>query len=472
MAAIFPLNKTRSLVGLATILIVGVAVFLRSISLSKTGYWIDEMSSIHFAGNHSWGALFWDNSPPLYHFTLKIWIMLFGDGETATRSLSVLISTITTLVWAREGYRRQGLQGLILAGGLQAILGLSVLHGRETRMYALFELASGLFFILMMRLLEGESVTKKRLFAVVLLMLFSHYLAVLPIGAGFLLLIIFRRGSIPSKVNYVLFAGFICALLATTLIRWDSLHWQEMKFVGEPWSRWPWEVLGIILGGPVGAVALVALVLTQLRTRNQTILYLLGCFILIFVAAVTVGFVMERSVFLPRYYIYVLPLIVGMASRVKLFEVRTRAALVIDSVSVLAILVFAVCQGLQAWIFIQHENPPWRDAAQIIGIYPKVKVFTTRPLSLRSPYFDAVHVPFEKLVRGDDGFNALIESQTKGEEPWILENYWGFEAYRVPLAKFLLAHECKVDDHSRKNSSPDPIILLRIDCESVKTPNY
>ncbi|MEA5411897.1 hypothetical protein VB737_08975 [Synechococcus sp. BA-120 BA3] len=61
-------------------------------------YWSDEIWSVA-ASSADWGVLFrdWllpDTHPPLYQVLLKLWIGVFGPGETATRSLSFLIAAL------------------------------------------------------------------------------------------------------------------------------------------------------------------------------------------------------------------------------------------------------------------------------------------------------------------------------------------------------------------------------------------
>lgn len=66
-------------------------------------YWRDEAFTIFQAGAN-FGQMFkdilWDSSPPFYYFLLHFWIRLFGDGEIATRSLSLIFHLLTvTLVF-------------------------------------------------------------------------------------------------------------------------------------------------------------------------------------------------------------------------------------------------------------------------------------------------------------------------------------------------------------------------------------
>ncbi|WP_172637153.1 hypothetical protein [Cyanobium gracile] len=103
-------------------------------------YWSDEIWSVA-ASSADWGMLFrdWllpDTHPPLYQVLLKLWIGVFGGGETATRSLSFLIAALG-LGAAALGSSGRG-SGRRLA--TVAFLGTSpsfLFYAQEARSYAL-----------------------------------------------------------------------------------------------------------------------------------------------------------------------------------------------------------------------------------------------------------------------------------------------------------------------------------------------
>ncbi len=73
------------------------ALLLRFFNLSSESLWLDEGLSIRLASMtlaeiNSIG-LQTDHNPPLYLYLLHFWINLFGNGEFAVRSLSVLLNT-------------------------------------------------------------------------------------------------------------------------------------------------------------------------------------------------------------------------------------------------------------------------------------------------------------------------------------------------------------------------------------------
>ena len=74
------------------IALTALSAFLRTRELNA-GFWIDEGLSVGIA-HHHWssipGLLRQDGSPPGYYLLLGLWIRLFGDGERATHTLSLL----------------------------------------------------------------------------------------------------------------------------------------------------------------------------------------------------------------------------------------------------------------------------------------------------------------------------------------------------------------------------------------------
>jgi len=67
-------------------------------------YWLDELSSVSASnqGIHRlMELLLADVHPPLYQFTLKVWISIFGDGEVACRTMSALLAVLSAcFMWA------------------------------------------------------------------------------------------------------------------------------------------------------------------------------------------------------------------------------------------------------------------------------------------------------------------------------------------------------------------------------------
>ena len=83
-------------VGVFLFILIAASVYFRS-ELLGGQYWMDEAISVGIASHPLGdipGILRMDGSPPLYYFLLHFWIQMFGNGEAATHSLSLLFATL------------------------------------------------------------------------------------------------------------------------------------------------------------------------------------------------------------------------------------------------------------------------------------------------------------------------------------------------------------------------------------------
>ena len=144
----------------ALALIVALAALLRFATLGVPSYWLDEytslsethgsLSAVLDSVNHAEGG------PPLYLLGLWGWRKVFGDGEIAIRSMSVLLGTATVPVAfaaARElASRRAGL----FAAALTATSPLMIWYSQEVRTYALLVFLAALSFTFFAYALERD----------------------------------------------------------------------------------------------------------------------------------------------------------------------------------------------------------------------------------------------------------------------------------------------------------------------------
>src|SRR5687767_4184945 len=156
-------SRTVALVG--AILLLGAV--LRVHGLGEPSYWIDEFFSLQSSNGYPFGATFprpgtlldpparltqiagarpigtlagalrEDNHPPLYFALLRPWRLAFGDGEAATRSLSVVASLAGLLLLFDAVRTLHGTPPALWAALLFAVAGPQVRFAQETRSYAL-----------------------------------------------------------------------------------------------------------------------------------------------------------------------------------------------------------------------------------------------------------------------------------------------------------------------------------------------
>lgn len=233
---------------LALLGLLALSLWLRSRSLDGA-LWIDEAIS-HGIASHGVaeipGVLRQDGSPPLYYLLLHAWSAVFGDGEAALRSLSLLAAllTIPAALWAGTvaGGRRAGWVAAVLA----ALNPFLTIYAQEARMYALVALLSVLACGSFVRGFVDGDVRHRALFALELAaLLYTHAWAIF-LAVGFALAAAvqlrgrLREAAIPFAAAALAFAPWLPTLV------------EQARHTGAPWSQTP--SLAALLGAVPGAL--------------------------------------------------------------------------------------------------------------------------------------------------------------------------------------------------------------------------
>jgi predicted membrane-bound mannosyltransferase len=158
--------------------------------------------------------------PPLFYALLKSWIAVGGDSEYWLRLLPVLIAALTPLPFLLLG-RRLGIgwNAINLGVLLMAVNAYLVYFARDLRMYSLVPLLTVCSLWLMFRYKDGAPDDRKRwlpLFAVNVLLVYSHYFGWLIVAGEALILCLDDR----RRVRAVLLS---CAALLLLFIPWAAL---------------------------------------------------------------------------------------------------------------------------------------------------------------------------------------------------------------------------------------------------------
>jgi mannosyltransferase len=189
-------NLLRHALPVATGLI-AIGVVLRFIAPSQL--WLDEALSVNIAKlplGQIPGALRHDGAPPLYYALLHFWMLAFGEGNFAVRSLSGLASVAALpLAWVagkRLGGRRLAWASLLL----MATSPFAINYATAARMYSFMILWSLLGFLALARALERP--TPQRLAcvgALTAVTLYTHYWGIYLVGVTGLWLLMRSRWS-------------------------------------------------------------------------------------------------------------------------------------------------------------------------------------------------------------------------------------------------------------------------------------
>ena len=222
--------------------------------MADPGLWLDEALGVNIADlplGDLVDALRRDGHPPLYPVLLKGWMGVFGEGDLAVRSLSMVLATVTLpLAWL-AGRR---LAGRIAGWSALALLALSpfaVRYASEARMYALVSLLTVLGVLLVAAGLRRPSLLVAAGVAVVVAaLLLTHYwsLWLVASAAAFLVLVAIRQPELRARAGRLLVALAVGCL---AFLPWLPVFVDQVIHTGTPWGRTrnPLAVLGMALNG-------------------------------------------------------------------------------------------------------------------------------------------------------------------------------------------------------------------------------
>ncbi len=166
----------RVILILVSIIVIGS--LLRIYHLGTESIWLDEVASIDGSKEslvsviESSGRL--HNVPPLYFVLLHFWMLLFGKGEIAVRSLSAIFGIVSIFVIYKVGCQLFNRKVGLISGFLSAISCYHIYYSQEARAYSLLQLLTLLSFSVFIKIVKTDN---KRGFYSVLLLLTNVCLA-------------------------------------------------------------------------------------------------------------------------------------------------------------------------------------------------------------------------------------------------------------------------------------------------------
>ena len=388
------------------------ALVLRFLGLAEGDFWADEIATHRAVVDRTPGDVLvviqaGEGAPHLYYLLAWAWSGVFGEGEAALRSLSVIAGALVTpvvyLTLRQVDLRTEGL----IAGALAAVSPLLVWFGQEARMYSLFTLvtAAALFFFVRLlvnfdvRALIGWSIAAAAT-------LLTHYFAVFTItGMAAVLLYRYRArwqlialSLLPTAV-----AGF--ALLATfaSQRRNQTGDWVSEISLPERLLQMPEHFLTgfaypplpvVLVAGLLAAIGGAGLLIHDQRAR------LVGGGLLgvvaVSIAVLGLAVVVNRDFVLSRYLVGALiPLILAVG--VGLGASRLRAAGPIVAVTLVALLAVVSVAGEYDQ---EVERPSWGDAADAIadGGDPDVVLACCGTLAAAAPHYFGSFDPYDAAM--------------------------------------------------------------------------
>jgi 4-amino-4-deoxy-L-arabinose transferase-like glycosyltransferase len=216
-----PAGRLRSLAPITGITVAGLVVRLAV----TRGIWVDEAISVSQAKLPFATMLerlqIADVHPPLHASLLWVTVRVFGTGELAVRSPSIVAGTLVVpmlFVTGRELFdRRTGL----VAAGFGAVFPLAIWYSQEARMYSLYMLFAIVAIFAQARALRtGEARWWALYGTATAALLWTQYLAVLVILAQQLVFVaaLVRRRRARAPVGRTITAWLASLLLAAVLL--------------------------------------------------------------------------------------------------------------------------------------------------------------------------------------------------------------------------------------------------------------
>jgi hypothetical protein len=191
----------------------------------------------------------------------------------------------------------------------------------------------------------------------------------------------------------------------------------------------------------------------KLRIQPEAQL-LLGFTALTLLLGTAATWVTQRGLLIPRYYIFLNPVfIILTVSLWQSLRSWLRYALILVS------LVFSLGWLPKAYFPVKA---PWNRLAQTVLENQGEIVFTTRTLTIATPYFNNARIKVEKLDLTDEGLRSLVELVHQGRKIWIVENYWGQMNYFSKLTSKLTELGIKFDYQEFENDYSERLSAIRL----------
>lgn len=219
----------------AVVLLLAVSLYLRSGQLGA-GLWIDEGISIGIA-HHHWtsipGLLEQDGSPPAYYMLLSLWIQLFGDGERATHTLSLVFGLACIPLAFLAGRALFGRTTGLVCAVLAALDPYLTYYAQETRMYEVEAFLSLLVaYAWVQGILRGRNAWAVALVPAIDLAVYTHNWAL------FLCVGLFVATCIVARDQLRRFLG-VAVAVAVLYLPWVPTLLSQVRHTGAPWSSTP-----------------------------------------------------------------------------------------------------------------------------------------------------------------------------------------------------------------------------------------
>lgn len=326
----------------ALLVILGAGYWLRTQRLSEIAYWFDESFCVkmaEFPVAEIWERAGHDTHPPLYFWTLKAWMSVFGSKPATLRMMSALWGLVAisgVYLFVREAYGAgpTGSGGrndtatvpALASAALVALSPLQISWCVQVRMYAFgTALAAVSSWLLMRALRRGGRASWITYTLTALALAYTHHFGLLTLLAQYLFAVAALWRGWYSRGDGPRLARTIPAVLSGVFVLLVWQAWlpaivdQKQRVVGDFWPKpLDWEQLGRTLyqlfgihfwaaanwkiGLVIGQLIFAGLVLLQLGRRPADRFVALAAGLPIIAAAIASW--QLRNIFVTRYLIF------------------------------------------------------------------------------------------------------------------------------------------------------------------------
>ena len=204
------------------LLAVGIAIRV-FISFNNSGFWSDELASIHFSKISVLDAITRDNGGPLFQMILRAWMSLFGESEHSIKALPLTISIVSLVIVSRRFSK------IVLA--LMVFNPFSIIAATQIKSTALFELATVVFvYANYFELFKSELFFPKlkKLILFLILLVLTNYISLLLVMV-ILFLLLFK--TIKHKSFYYNLILYFIFMAIALFVKEEVLSFMNLSFL-------------------------------------------------------------------------------------------------------------------------------------------------------------------------------------------------------------------------------------------------
>ena len=184
------------------ILVIILGLALRAYSLGTESIWLDEAESIYEStltiaemSSHS-------NQPPLYFLILNWWIHLWGTGEIAIRSLSVIFGVLAVFMTYLAGKELFDSKTGLIASFISAISQFYIYHAQDARAYSLLLLLSLVSCFFFIKILKQDKIWHYPCYFLATVLLgYTHIYGIFIIASQIVYFLIFWKKYQPQRIK-------------------------------------------------------------------------------------------------------------------------------------------------------------------------------------------------------------------------------------------------------------------------------